>query len=226
MSEGERSTLPELVRATVETAFAWAKAEVLAPGAGFVASAVASYLLRRQDAARAILRSELERASATAEDFKDAEQFAAGAVRYAGAARDQAADENLRLLAQAMVGLARHHEVWASDFLKFADILAPLSRDELILLGKLMAEDAQFYSTPRPPESAADLWRLVTESLVQSPPAASLFPSVKHPEAIAARSARSGLILPVNTYGGSFYELSPIGREMRKFVNIEAALRG
>jgi len=37
--------------------------------------------------------------------------------------RDQAADENLHLLAQAMLGLARRHTLWASDFLKIADHL-------------------------------------------------------------------------------------------------------
>jgi len=226
MSDSERSALPELVRATVETAFAWAKAELLAPSAGLVGSAIASYLLNRQGSARTILRSELERAGATAHDFKDAEQFAAAAVRYTRAVRDQAADENLRILAQAMVGLARHHEVWASDFLKYADILAPLSRDELIFIGGLMAEDAKFYATPRPPESGGDLWKLVIDRLVQSPPATSPLPSLKHLYSTAARATRSGLILFVTgNFAGTYYELSPMGRELREFVDIESVLR-
>ena len=135
--------IPEAIRETIETAFVWAKAEVLAPGAGFVATAVVQYLLGRQEAARGILRSELERAGASVADFKDVDQLAAAAVRYHRAARDQAADANLRILAQAMIGLARRDELWASDFLKYADILSPLNRDELVLLVKIMEADRQ-----------------------------------------------------------------------------------
>jgi hypothetical protein len=56
--------IPEAIRGIIETAFVWAQAEVLAPGAGFVTTTVAQYLLGRQKAARGILRSELERAGA------------------------------------------------------------------------------------------------------------------------------------------------------------------
>jgi hypothetical protein len=179
---------------------------------------VARYLLGRQEAAVGILRSELERSGATAADFKDVEQLAAAAVRYHRAARDQAADENLRILAQAMIGLARRDELWASDFLKYAEILAPLSRDELILIGRLMVEDASFYATPRPPNSGAGLWKIVADDAV------AIFSSAEYVAAVAARAQRSGLIVPITGYGGTTYELSPIGREVRGVVDIAAAM--
>jgi hypothetical protein len=193
-------------------------------GAGFVATAVARYLLARQEAARGILRSELERAGVSVADFKDLDQLAAAAVRYHRAARDQAADANLRILGQAMIGLARRHELWASDFLKYADILAPLSRDELVLLGKIMEADRQ-----QPPadmfmaEELDRVWYPVMRDSI------SIFGTAPNVYATAAQAARSGLIVPVifTRAGISMpdYALSPLGREVRSIVDIPAALQ-
>ncbi len=193
----------------------------IAPGAGFATSAVARYLLARQRTAAGILRSQLERAGATAADFRDSDQLAAAAVRYTRAARDQAADENLTLLAQAMIGIARQQQLWASDFLKYAEILAPLSRDELILIGRMMAEDSAWHRSPEEPDKRPTVWHMVTTSSKLS----GLFPDNEYLEAVAGRAQRSGLILPKTGWGTPIYELSPIGRAVRGIVDIDAALR-
>jgi hypothetical protein len=207
--------IPEAIGAIIETVFTYGKAEILAPVAGVAAAAIGRYLLGREEQGRSIIRSELERAGATSEGFKDTDQLAAAALRYRRAARGQAADENLRILAQAMIGLARRQELWASDFLKYAEILAPLSRDELIVIGWLMRADAKF-AIPPPPGST-DLWLTLTMT--------ELFPSRQYLEAVAARAQRSGLISPITGLDGTHYELSPIGREVRDVVDIPAALQ-
>lgn len=206
--------LPDAIGTMIETAFIGAKVEMLAPGAGFAASAIARYLLDRQEAGRGILRSELERAGATAADFRDADQFAAAAVRYMRAARDQAADENLRILARAMIGLARRDELWASDFLKYAEILAPLSKDELMLIGRAMAEYRKLPTPPAP--YSTDLWQSIKKI--------GLFPSDQYLDAVAARAQRSGLIIPITGFDGTHYELSPIGLEVMSLVDIGSVL--
>jgi hypothetical protein len=212
--------IPEALSTIIETVLTLIKAEVLAPGAGFATAAIGRYLFGRYERGRAILRSQLERAGATAEDFKDTEQFAAAALRYVRAVRDQAADENLRVLAQAMIGLARRQELWASDFLKFAEILAPLSRDELILIGFLMNEHKAFYSTPRPANSDGKLWRIVTKK------SQDLFPSLQYIFTVATRAQRSGLIMQaIAGYGGGYFQLSPIGVQLREIVDILPALQ-
>lgn len=215
----KRNLLPAVVGTTIETVFAYANSEIVAPGAGLVGSAIASYLLKRNTSARDILRSELERIGATAEDFRDTEQLAAAALRYTRAVRDQAADENLRLLAQAMAGLARRETLWASDFIHYADILSVLSRDEILLVGCLMREDAVSQS-PEGPAEQIEVWRTVTAKLVGG----GEFPSEDYLEAVTARSQRTGLITPTGTFDGG-YRLSPIGRALRQVVNIEQALR-
>jgi hypothetical protein len=110
--------VPEAIGAVIEAVFIHGRGEMVAPFAGLAAKAVSQYLLGRLNTAHDILRSALERNGVTSEDFRNAEQFAAVALRYVRAARDQAANENLRILAQAMVGLSRRHELWASDFLR------------------------------------------------------------------------------------------------------------
>jgi len=124
-------------------------------------------------------------------------------------------------MAQAMIGLARRERLWASDFLKYADMLSSLSREEIILIGRFMAEDA----AARSPEDVAEksrVWDAVKERLLD-PERVDSFPSEDYLTTIAIRAQRSGLIMPLATLAGG-YQLSPIGREARTFVNIETAL--
>lgn len=216
--------LPTIIGAAVETAFTYAKHELLAPGGAAAGALLADYIAKRVNQSRQVVLSELERLGATADDFKDAEQLAAAAFRCTRATRDQTADENLRLLAQAMVGLARRDRLWASEFLKYADILANLSRDEIILIGAMMAEDEKFFSVPRPPSNEASVWKPTLDAVVDTAGTGEGFPSVEYATAVAARAQRSGLIIALSVWGGTAYALSPIGREVRKFVAIDAAL--
>ena len=230
MVVAREDTLPEAISAAIEAALIWSGLEILAPGARFATTTIGRYLLGRHERARDILRSQLELAGASEQDFRDADQIAAAGVRYMRAARDQAADENLRILAQAMIGLARRAELWASDFLKYAELLAPLSRDELILLGLVMTEHARFYSTPRPQNSEADVWYSVMGKALES------FPRIDYVSAVAARAQRSGLIIPftgrdaaghhvaLRAQSEAQYKLSPIGIALRQIVDIPAAL--
>jgi hypothetical protein len=143
----------------------------------------------------------------------------AGSYRYARAVRDQTAEENLRLLVQAMHGLAAREELWVSDFLKFADILAALSRDEIILIGRMMAEDAAWARRAEPMEERPSVWHLVTISEL-----GGLFESEAYLTATAGRAVRSGLIIAQTGWGSLVFELSPQGRQAREFLNIDAAL--
>lgn len=213
--------LPTIIGAAVETAFTYAKQELLAPGGAAAGALLADYIAKRVNQSRQVVLSELERLGATADDFKDAEQFAAAAFRFTRATRDQTADENLRLLAQAMVGLARREKLWASEFLKYADILSNLSRDEIILIGALMSEDEKFHAVARPENSEARVWQLTKIAVVSHPYG---LPSEDYAQAVAGRAMRSGLVVSIPGFDGVFYGLSVIGREARQFVNIQIAL--
>jgi hypothetical protein len=216
LSVGE---LPQAISAVVEAAFAYGGGEVIAPVAGLAASVVTRYLIGRHERAHRILRSQLRLAGANESDFRDSEQLAAAGVRFFRAAREQAADENLRLLAQAMVGLARRHELWSSEFLKYAEIIAPLSRDELILIGALMTEDLD--ATARGPNLRTEIWRAVVDKLTRE----GIFRIAEEVPAVAARAQRSGLIVYMAGFDGGFYQLTPLGRDIRDVVDVDAVIR-
>ncbi|WP_246084987.1 hypothetical protein [Rhizobium glycinendophyticum] len=68
-------------------------------------------------------------------DFHDADEAAAIIYRYMRAAEEGAARLNLRLLAAVIVGSAKGPGLYADEFLRWADILAGLKREEVITLG-------------------------------------------------------------------------------------------
>jgi hypothetical protein len=215
------TNVPEVIGAVIETVVTSAGLEALAPGVGVGATIMARYWAARHEEGRRIFRSELERLGATGEDLSNVDEFAAGAVRYTRAVRDQAAAENLRLLVQAMVGLARREKLWASDFLQYADILATLSRDEIVVIGAIMAADEKYHAKRQPKPNEQSIWTEATYVLTRE---GRPFPSSDYVTAIAVRAQRSGLILPLQLVSGQAYLLSPIGYEVRKVVDIEAAL--
>jgi hypothetical protein len=135
------------------------------------------------------------------------------------AARDQAADENLRILAQAMIGCARRQELWASDFLRYADLLAPLSRDELILIGRLMSEHRKAFG-----DNLVEANRQREPWLLTSAALTKMFGNIDAVTATAVQAQRSGLLVPYSGTGTAIYALSPLGIRVRQVVNIEAAL--
>lgn len=68
----------------------------------------------------------------------DVEESVAIVYRYLRAAQEGAARTNLRLLADVFCGQARFGLVKADEFLYYADVLAPLRRDEILLTGCIL----------------------------------------------------------------------------------------
>ncbi|PDT14317.1 hypothetical protein CO670_23815 [Rhizobium sp. J15] len=67
--------------------------------------------------------------------FENADEAAAITYRYMRAAEEGTARTNLRLLARVIVGSAEGPGLYADDFLRWADVLAGLRREEVIVLG-------------------------------------------------------------------------------------------
>lgn len=107
------------------------------PSAGLVAAGVGATISkitqRRAEAAREILLSELALGRALVEP--DEEEAVAVTLRYMRAAQEGAARLNLRLLAGVIAGKMSGGGLYADDFLRWADILAGLKREEVVTLG-------------------------------------------------------------------------------------------
>ncbi|MBB6221935.1 hypothetical protein [Rhizobium leguminosarum] len=106
-------------------------------------------LQQRAQKARDILLAEI-RLGTRPIQFQSADEAAAITYRYMRAAEEGAARTNLRLLARVIVGSAEGSGLYADDFLRWADVLAGLRREEVIVLGVMQRLNNQ----PPNPEHA------------------------------------------------------------------------
>lgn len=128
--------LPALLSAIVGDAFGvrgWLMGNLA--GAGF-AIAAQKLLRRRLEQARDILLDELRQGERTLSD-PEVEDSIAILLRYGRAAQEGTARLNLRLMAKVIAGETQYRILYAHEFLRYADILAGLRREEIILLGTL-----------------------------------------------------------------------------------------
>ncbi|RDJ16948.1 hypothetical protein [Rhizobium grahamii] len=140
----------ELFGALVGDYMAAASIPLAATGPAAGALTLRVLLEKRTRTARDILLAEIRQGRSLIE-FHDADEAAAITYRYMRAAEEGAARLNLRLLAGVIVGSAEGPGLYADDFLRWADILAGLKREEVITLGVIQRLAEQ------PPVVSADI---------------------------------------------------------------------
>lgn len=126
--------LPALLSALVGDGFGlkgWVMGNLA--GAG-IAIAAQQLQHRRLERARDILLDELRQGDRTLTD-PEVEETVAVLLRYGRAAQEGAARLNLRLMAKIIAGQAQGEVLYADEFLRHADVIASLRREEVILLG-------------------------------------------------------------------------------------------
>lgn len=130
-----------------------------ASGAGSAASLAVWQKLTasRVEAAREILVDELKRGQKTIFDVPE-DELAAVTFRYARAAVEGAARLNLRLLAAVAAGQIEGSGLYADEFLRHADVLASLRREEVLLLGAFLHVTK---SVPAETAAADEIWQAV-----------------------------------------------------------------
>lgn len=121
-----------------------------------------------------------------------------------------AARINLRLLAQGIAGRMRTNTLVADDFLPHAEVLASLSRDEIVLLAELyrvhLAED-----TDR-------RWGVLLASMKKDW-------SEDKIRAVAGRVTSSGYVVSNTSFGSLTYSVSPMMLELCTTIDFHDALR-
>lgn len=126
--------LPTLLSAVVGDAFGaggWLMGNLA--GVGFAAAAH-GLLHQRVKRAHDILLAEIRRGERTLSS-PEVDETVAVLLRYGRAAQEGTARLNLRLMAQVVAGQVERRCLYADDFLRYADLLAGLRREEIILLG-------------------------------------------------------------------------------------------
>lgn len=156
-------------------------------------------------------------------DEADLPEAAAILFRYQRAAEEGAAKLNLRMLAAVFAGQAMHRSVAADDFLYLADILAPLKREEVILLGTMVRLHA------KQTEQIKSIRNLQVQALDELVP--NVFANAEDFMATAGALLRTGLLMaripPADYEGqgsGFIYRPTRLLLRLNQLSNIEGVV--
>lgn len=213
--------IPSLLSAVVGDTFsAYSLAAGNVAGVGF--SVAAQKLInRRTEAARDILIAELKRGerSLTAPELDEA---VAVLLRYWRAAQEGTARLNLRLMAQVISGQAHLGCLYADEFLRQADLLASLRREEIIYLGELIKQwfALEIYQNASEETRIKETNKLLVTQLVPIP-----FSDREEMEISAAALVRTGFLRGTNLFSGSaVYKPTKALLRLAEITNFEAAI--
>ncbi|AJZ56683.1 hypothetical protein OI25_7215 [Paraburkholderia fungorum] len=193
--------------------------------AGWPAGNVAGLALKklldaRLGRARDILLAELS-VGAISQAEAATDESVAIIYRYLRSAQEGAARLNLRLLAAVFTGQVKDGAIAADQFLYYADILASLKRDELIILGSLLRVSNEI-GHDKPPR---ELQMRVLAELVPDP-----FKTVEDYSAAAGALQRTGLVasvLPGQNFGsggGVIFKPTSLLSKLNDLAEIEGVL--
>lgn len=185
------------------------------PGGATAAGIFSSYMRRKAHEATIELNEQIRLGNIDLQVAASQDDLIGVLYIYSRAVIEGSARRNVRLLAKAVVGLATRGTLYADEFKRYADILAALSRDEIILLGTMYR-----------------CWLDAKKSNDQTEPFNSakqkLYPDIFDSEerilAIAAQAQRTGLIRWSNRMDVE-YMLSPLMFEVADVVDFNEALR-
>jgi len=197
-----------------------------ASGKALFNKAVHGLRQKRLEQARDVLIEQMKNGKADIYEAHEVDEFVAIAYRYMRAAQEGTARINLRLLAQIIAGQKATKTLKASDFLYYADLVASLRREEIILLGSFARELKNETHIVRennldPSRSENTTERRATKALDRL-----LIPSTfsSHSELWATVSAlsRTGLMLIARpSTGGPYFTLTPIFEKMNALASFE-----
>ncbi|MHB1699599.1 MAG: hypothetical protein ACYCSN_05590 [Acidobacteriaceae bacterium] len=216
------SDLSNLIVALFTDALTAVSSPIPSASGAVLGAALSAVMERRKKAAREILLDEIRHGTA-APTTDDIDESVSILYRYWRAAQEGAGRLNLRLLASVYAGQVRDRTIIADDFLYYADLLASLRRDEIILLGTLLRCSINADGTPR----------FGQEPMSQA--RAELVPSVfeTHEDYNAVISAlpRTGLI-SVHAGGGAIgsspslvYQVTSLLRKLNRLAEIDGVVR-
>jgi hypothetical protein len=132
------------------------------PGAGILGEAAKRALQqrseRRAQEAQHILLEELRNGKAVPQDIP-LEEPAAIMLRYSRAIQEGVGRTNLRLLAAVLAGQLASGAVYADDFYRWADVLAGLTTDEIVVLAGYLRHMPEDLRAARGVELGAEVYR-------------------------------------------------------------------
>lgn len=195
---------------------------------GTVAGELLSAIMRKRlEAARDIALEEIRRGDRPKEDVADGDEVVAIVFKYLECARQGAARRNLRLMARVMRGQAASGSLFADEFLRYADMVASLSHEEVCTLATMYRVRREFLTRRASDwpahEKRSTLDRVIKERLVGRN---KVFR--REAELVATRAAlqRTGLIYLAGTTasGQAVYEETLLLDRIGDLANLESPL--
>lgn len=181
---------------------------------------ISGYLQRRGETARDILLVELRKGAIDELHVANEDEAISIIYRYALAARNGAANRNLKLLAKAMVGLAERDKLFSDEFNKHVLVLSQLSRDQIFILARYYGiYQVERNETTDRQQIATFSWQTLVKAMVPDE-----FETEQHIEVILAQCAALGLMLPNSAIGGPSYLFSPLMNEISELVKFHDVL--
>lgn len=213
--------LPALLSGIVADAMTGFASGGASTGGAVAGISLSKLFEKRLTTARAILIEEFRRGDKTLSDVADLEEAVAITYRYARAAQEGAARLNLRLMAKVIAGQAHLGNLVADEFLYYADLLASLRREEVILIATLNKNLRSDLVNQADEKKRAGLAQQATiGELVPS-----LFSSSEHLKAVASATTRTGLVVAQSLIGGMAYATTPLLEALLSLASFEEALR-
>ena len=193
---------------------------LMIPGGSIAGLTIENLFSSRAKAAREILLEEL-RSGRTTLDDAEVEETVAILERYLRAAKEGTARLNLRLMAKVIAGQKESRALTASEFLYYADMLASLRRDEIILLATIYKTWAS-HEGYVPPNEAHRMISALSEAQNQLIP--SVFSDTDMFIATAGAITRTGLLIGSPGDGLTLFKPSPLMDKLYALAPFEAAL--
>jgi hypothetical protein len=167
------------------------------PGGALLEDVTKRLIDRRIAQAREILLEEIRTGEKHISQAGAYDEFAAILFRYQRAAVEGAARLNLRLLAAVAAGQGARTGFAADEFLAWADVLATLRREELILVATLWRIEHGDATKVMGPTAVSDpIWSQLEAQLIPDP-----FLTPEEITAAASACTRTGLVA---TVGGTW----------------------
>lgn len=193
-------------------------------GAGTIGAvagiALSDLMARRREAARDVLLDELRVGDRTLVETGEVDEVVAILERYARAAREGAARLNLRLMAKVIAGQAHLGNLVADEFLYYADLLASLRREEIILLATL--HRLKFMSEVVAIDEGGRLKKI--EELAVADLVSGLFETQEMLRAVMGGLTRTGLVQGHSTFGRIMYGTTALMDKLVDLADFDEAL--
>ena len=187
-------------------------------------AAIDKVMSRRAKEAREIFLDTLGAGLRSPRDPGEIDEFVAIVYRYMSKAQEGAARINLRLMAGVVAGQIEGQGLYASGFLRYSEMLASLSREEVILLATRYRLRIEFDT-----QKASSDWRYTStvNDRVVKDLVPKVFPTPMDLTSAMTALQRTGLIWPAaaTTGGGFVWQDTPMLDRVMTLARVENALR-